>query len=323
MQLPVYDSWELLNEKLINFGGTASSDCTIRSYSGLAPAIWEIAQGTAQFYSHKRSVTLISGRSPYLGPILPFLYKEGFNVQVVSDFGNAKEFVEGLKKDTNFVIFCEDHAVTAETYAVDELDALLNEKKIFSLRVSHSNHLYHHVDVRPYTVRICGYHPQAAIAFVGSKYKAPATIAPLQFWDHDSFIAGVQQIKTSAMSDKDLVHKFESSLPEGYEVLPIRSEKSFDRSLIYNLDIAGEALQNSLASKLKINLEKPGWERNIETTHLCRWGGVSTYRSWWDHCPSEDILRNTLVLSVQIINNPKIISYLQEAQVENRLIIEA
>lgn len=323
MLLSAYDAWEQLNENLTASLSLPAGDYTTRAYTGLAPAIWEIVQGTAQFYSHKQSMVLITGQSPHLAPVLPYLYKDGFNVQTLSAFENTKEFVEGLKKDTNFVIYCEDHPVTGELYEMDELDLLLNEKKIFSLRVSHQNHLYRNIEIRPYTVRICGYHPQAAIALLGSKFKSPSTVAPLQFWDPENFIAGIQAIQKSSKEDSALVKKFESSLPEGYSALKLNGNRCFDRSLIYSNDIAGEALQTSLASKLKVSLQRPGWERNIETTHLCRWGGVSTYQSWWEKRPSDQILRNMLILSLPILENPNLQQYLREAHGENRFVIEA
>ena len=324
MQLMTYDVWEQLNEKLKSSLGLDSSDCTVRAYQGLAPAIWEITQATAQFYSHKRHVALVTGHSPHLHPVLPFLYKDGFHVQMVSRIDDVKAFVEGLKKDTNFVIFCEDHAVTGELYDVEELDALLNEKRIIALRISHQNHYFRDVEIRPYTVRICGYNPRAAIAFSGNKYKAPGTIAPLQYWDPETFITNIQTFRSEAKENESLVKEFEKNIPEGYSVLPMPAKRCFDRSLIYSTDVAGEALQKSLTAMTKITLQKPGWETRIETTHLCRWGGVNTYQSWWDEKrPSDQILRNMLILSPEILANPNINQFLQQAQAESRFVIEA
>lgn len=319
----VYDAWEQLNESLKDALGLSASDCTVRAYQGLAPAIWEITQATAQFYSHKRSVTLVTGNSPHLHPVLPFLYKDGFIVQIVSKIDDAKSFVEGLKKDTNFVIFCEDHAITGETYPVDEIDVLLNEKKITALRISHQNHLYRDIEIRPHTVRICGYNPRSAIAFSGNKYKAPGTMAPLQYWDKETFISNIQTIQKEAQEDESLVKNFEKNLPDGFQVLPMSSSRCFDRSLIYSSTVAGEALQVSLSALMKNNLQKPGWEKMIETTHLCRWGGVGTYQNWWEGRPSDLILRNMLILSTRAIAHPQINQFLQQAQSESQFVIEA
>ncbi len=323
MLLVQFDIWEQLNESLRGQLGFPEGDYSLRSYQGLGPAIWEIVQGTAQFYSHKRNVTLVTGQTPHIAPALPYLYKDGFQVQTPSWPSDMKTFVEALKKDTNFVIYSEDHPVTGEIYDVEELDHLLNEKKIFSLRISHQNHLYKPVEILPYTVRICGYHPSAAIAFVGSKYKAPATMSALLAWDGENFTAGIQSVIKKSKEDENLILQFERNLPSGFQVFKPTGKRSFDRSLIYSLEASGEALQKNIASQMKINLQKPGWESLIETTHLCRWGGVGTYQSWWDQRPSEEILRGLLVLSLDVVKDPHINLYLEKALQESQLLIEA
>lgn len=317
------DVWEPLNESLKISLGFPEGDYSLRAYQGLGPAIWEIVQGTAQFYSHKRSVSLITGQTPHVAPVLPYLYKDGFQVQAQSWPSDIKGFVETLKKDTNFVIYSEDHPVTGEVFEVDEFDRLLNEKKIFSLRVSHQNHLYKSIEILPYTVRICGYNPSAALAFVGSKYKAPATMAPLLAWDAESFSSGIQAVIKKAKEDETLIRNFEKNIPAGFQVLNSAEKRNFDRSLIYSLEASGEALQKNLASQMKITVQKPGWETLIETTHLCRWGGVGTYQAWWDKKPADEVLRGLLILSFEILKDPHVNSYLEKALQESRLLIEA
>ena len=61
----VYDAWEQLNESLKESLGLSNSDCVVRAYQGLAPAIWEITQATAQFYSHKRKYKNTKGFTRY------------------------------------------------------------------------------------------------------------------------------------------------------------------------------------------------------------------------------------------------------------------
>lgn len=310
--LSAFEVWENLNIEIAR-ELQADDTTSVRCYPGLAAAVFESIQSTAQFYSHKRSVALVGGQTPHVQSILPYLYKEGYDVQIAPAGGPTLEWLESLKKDTGFAIFSEDHPVTAELYSVEEIEKFLNDKKIFCFRISHHNHLFRPVELMPYSARICSYDPETAVVLMGLRHKAPALLAPFLSWNEANFLKSFRNAKNSARENRALVEKFETSLPLGLEALLKTENRCFDRALIYSEETGGEALQLFLASKFKVGLEKPAWETRIETTHLCRWGGTKNYDLWWNPRPAESILRGLLILSIEILEHPELKQTLQKA----------
>ena len=109
------ETWETLNST-IKTAWNVPEDVSVRTFSNLPTAVYEVAQGTAQFLSHKRSLAVIKGQSFVFQPLLPYFYKEAYQIQILGhqSLPDVKIWVEALKKDTLFVVFCEDHPVTGE-----------------------------------------------------------------------------------------------------------------------------------------------------------------------------------------------------------------
>jgi hypothetical protein len=312
VDLQAFEIWESLNARMALELRTPA-DTTVRCYAGLGAAVFEIAQGAAQFYSHKRSIAMISGATPHFRSVLPYLFKEGYEVQVAPETGANKEWIDGLKKDTCFALIAEDHAVTGELFELTEIEQALNEKKIFCLKVSHHNHLYREQTLLPYSVRICSYDPQTAVALLGARMKAPAMVASYLDWDAEKFLKSVQDRKSASRENQELIETFEKSLPKGFSALLQTSKRTFDRALIYTEEAGGETLQQFLSSALKMPLQKPGWETRLETTHLCRWGGIRNYDDWWKARPTESILRGLLILGTEVLEHPDMRLSLEKA----------
>jgi hypothetical protein len=316
-----FEVWENLNAlagPLVN----APADCVVRCYQGLALATFELAMATVQFYSHKRSVAMCQGMTPHFQSVLPYLYKEGYEVQIAPEALDAKAWVEGLKKDTLFVLLAEDHAVTGELFDHAELEKLLNEKKIFCFKISHQNHFFRKTDsVMPYSARICGFDPATAVAMVGGKLKAPNLISGALSWEPEAFIKRLESAVHKAVEKRETVEKFEQGLPSGFKALLQTKSRTWDRALIYSEDIAGESLQQYLAGALGLQIGKPGFETLIETTHLCRWGGTTNYDGWWKPRPTESILRGLLLLAPEILDHPGLRAALEKAPQACSLVI--
>ncbi len=316
VDLSSFETWENINAKVAAELQVSSAQ-TVRCFPGLPAAIFEMLISTAQFYSHKRSVAIVGGQTPHMQSVMPYLYKEGYEVQILPAGMSPAQWVDSLRKDTCFAIFCEDHPVTGELFPISDFETSLNEKKIFCFRISHHNHLYQHVDssneIQAYSARICSFDPQTAVAIMGERQKAASMLAPFLSWDENRFLAAVKSSKQSSKENKELVESFESQLPEGFHRLLETEKRCFDRALIYSESAGGESLQNDLARHLKISLQSPSWERQIETTHLCRWGGVGNYDLWWNPRPSDNILRGLLILSLEVLHKPQLKLALQKA----------
>lgn len=319
LDLLPFESWENLNAQ-IKTAMHADVSVETRVYSGLAAAVYELAMGMAQFYSHKRSVGIVPGQTPHYQALLPYLYKEGYEIQFLKEGQDSKTFVDSLKKDTNFVISCEDHPVTGQIYDVDPLDQQLNEKKIYHLRISHQLHFFQKPEIRPYSARICSFNPKTTVALLGAKFKSPPLIAPTMDWSDLAPLQAIQLSVQSAQEDAATVEKIESNLPMGFKPLLTMEPRIFDRALIFSEELGGEAVQQFLASQLNVELKRPSWETQIETTHQCRWGGIPLAESWWKPKPHDDILRGLLILGLETLKNPGFQSALEKAHQECRIV---
>lgn len=272
-------------------------------YHGLGHAIFEITQSTAQFMSHKKSVAFIKGQTPVFDDLLAYYYKETYQVNVLSylQLSNVSEWVENLNKDTNFVVFSEDHPVTGQLYEfTEELDDLLNKKRIWSIRISHFQHLLKAVETRPYSVRLCSYAPDVAVALVGQRFRSPSLLAHNMNWQTEDFIQSLQKARQNHKEDPAAVRKFEAEVAARAEIFfKDHSFRIFDRSVIYFRDVNAEAVAENLFQKLNVSSVE-GWQL-ISTTNMCHWTGTKMFRHWWEPTPPAEMLRGLLVISTQAL----------------------
>jgi hypothetical protein len=304
----------------------------LRIFKGLNHGVYEISVGSNLLLSHKRAVGLVNGNTPFFKDIKQTLFKEGFSVQSINlselcdQKIEAKAWVESLKKDTNYVLFSSDHPVTGELFSLwQKLDQELNEKKIFSFRISHSDWLRDLKDsgfeIRPYSVHLMSVAPDFAFALCGEKFKAVPLMAGNMFWDPATLVADLQKTFANFEEDKSLVQNFEKNLlPANWQPFELKNptERLYDRALICNSGVNAEAvmselLKNISKDQISISQSAPGFLNSVETSSLCRWGGINLYDHWWESKPSDEILRGLLVISAQLIKDTKIKSELEKA----------
>lgn len=289
------EEWERLNEQL-QAEYALSSENSAKIYKGMAHAVFEAAQGTAQFLSHKRSLGVVLGQTPFFNSLLPYFYKEVFGVQTVSHraLTDPAAWVNSLKKDTIFVLLAEDHPVTGELYEYDILDQLLNEKKIYSIRVSHFQHHYEKTPVRPYSVRLCYMTHDLTMAICGERYKTPPLMAPQMSWHPGECLEKLRRILPNRQ-DRKLVEDFERSFDS--TVTPwftAPAARIYDRALLKFPEVSGEALLQRLYDKLQVDSSK--YYDTLDTTNLCRWNHFKTFSDWWDPSPSQEDLASLLIV---------------------------
>lgn len=319
------EQWEQLNLQLKEHFALPDSS-SVRVYKGLAHAAFEVVQGTAQFLSHKRNLGVVKGQTPYFEPLLSSFYKDAYGIQSIShtelfsDETALQTWVDALKKDTSFVLFAEDHPVTGELYPVERLDEMLNEKKIFSIRISHFKHFYDKTSLRPFSVKLCALTLDLAIAICGERFKVPPTLAPHMNWNVDAEMTAVQKLDVPA-EDRTLVESFEASVSDfatpffspadANSVAPVGSNvvsptgsnvvapagannRLYDRVVLKFNDISGEALLNALHTRLQLD---PSLRyQTMDTTNLCRWNHYRTFSSWWEPKPSEESLEGLVII---------------------------
>ncbi len=308
VELPRFETWEELNEELASFLSLPrqiSSQISIRAYRSLSSAAYEICEGASHFFSHKRSMGIVKGNTPVLIPLLSGLYREGYQVQSVGLGALAelsvKDWVEGLKKDTNFVLYASDHPVTGELFHWEELDALLNERKIFSIRISHSDWMRKTSEgdwreslrrIKPYSIYVLGADQHLALAICGEKVKNSPIVTQTLYWDVAQEVKRMESVVDHFCECPPDVLRFEGKLSHGWEKLTTSPQRLFDRSLVYNKEINGEFILNKL--------KKFG---HITTSNLGHWNSPLSFFQWWETVPEPDILRGMLILDARILSS--------------------
>lgn len=297
------ESWEELNDQVKAMLGLESRLRT-RSFYGLSQAVFEISQSAAQFMSHKKAIGVIIGQTAVFESLLPYYYKETYEVQTIlhSDLTNIQEWVDGLKKDTNFVLYSEDHPVTGELYPfADQLDQLLNQKRISSFRISHSHHFHEGIEIRPYTTRICSYNPTAAIAILGERFRAPALMVQNMNWNSSQFLQEMKSAYQGREVNPLLIEKIENDLSEiAQPFFKPGASRIFDRAVCIFPDVSAEALAQLVFKKMGITSEE-GWTK-MSTTNMCHWSAVRMFRHWWVPQPTQEQLRGMLIIGPELIS---------------------
>ena len=297
------DKWDELNDELRSFLNL-SAKVRARAFYGISQAVFEISQSTAHFMSHKKAMAVVKGQTPLFDSLLPYYYKETYKVQVASfqDLSNPAEWVQQLEKDTCFVLIAEDHPVTAEIFPfADELDKLLNEKRIFVFRVSHHKHFYENIELRPYTVRLCSFGPQAAVALLGERFRSPALSAQGFNWDKETFLKSLVEAREGRSLNRLEVEKFEKEIQKSARpwFAATQDSRVYDRAVVIFSDVSGEALAQKTFQKMGVSSQE-GW-RQLETPNQCHWNAVRMFKTWWQPEPSTEDLRGMMVISLPLL----------------------
>ncbi|KYG68222.1 hypothetical protein AZI87_02905 [Bdellovibrio bacteriovorus] len=297
------EAWEELNDQVKAALGLEPK-ARARSFAGIASAVFEISQSTAQFMSHKKAIGVILGQTSVFEGLLPYYYKETYEVAALSHLKlhDVKEWVENLKKETCFVLFAEDHPVTGEIFPfADELDKLLNEKRIFSFRVSHARHFQESITIRPYTVRLCSYAPSVAVAIVGERFRSPAMMAQNMSWQAEAFIKELTEARGEHQSNPLLVENFEKEISAVARLyFSAEATRLFDRAVFSFSDVSAEAVADNLFKKLGIS-KVEGWQK-MASTNMCHWSAIKMFRHWWEPTPSLEQLRGLLIVGLELLN---------------------
>lgn len=295
----------------------------LRIFQGLMPAVFETVFGLALFHSHKKSAVLCKGNTYAFQGVLPYLFKDGFQIQNLS--ANVKHdfqaIVEGLKKDTNFVLLAEDHPTTAELFDFEELEKKLNEQKIFCIRISH--HLWRRnlQKLSPYSVRICSVDPQHAFVQLGEKFKAPTMTTQFIDWRAQNFASILENSVSSFAENKKMVEDFESSLPEGWQAWAFSQQRLYDRAVVFHPNLNAEAVVTALLGQNKFTQQDslPGFPISIESINFARWKTMLKFEDWWEPLPTAEQIRGMIIVDQKLLQNNDLRKALAEVEKQCRI----
>lgn len=294
IDLSSFAAWDDLNEKVqITLGISERVQC----FGSSRQALYEITQSLTQFMTHKRAIGMITGLSPAFHEHLPYYMREGVEIQKSSYKSSIplKEWVEALKKDTNFVVFAADHPVTGEVFEqADELEMLLNNKRIFAIRVFHRPRILEDNQCGAYSVHIHAYKNSCALAVLGNRYRAPHLAAHLQNWDPKNFVH--LQVLTR-VADQKTVELFEAQFLDNVFIKGTAHSRNFDRAILVFPDVNADALFAKLKKHLPESLHE-----GLLTTSSCDLGNLKLFKNWWEPAPSEEVLRGLCIFSLDVLN---------------------
>ncbi len=231
---------------------------------------------------------------------------------VLSAVRPEEAWVKALHKDTVFVLFTEDHAVTAEKYNWDLLDQLLNDRKIFAIRVSHHNHFFNRTSVRPYSVRICSVNGKVVYSVHGDRFKSPPKFAHTIPILAQEIFETFKELESEEREDIESIKRFEAIAAEFSQVYFANSRTNqspatrlWDRSVLIFEDLSADLIIAQILNRnwdwnrdLNLNLK-----HHIATTNLCHLGVINRhiFHGWWEPAPTSEALRGLLILSLDLI----------------------
>lgn len=309
------EQWENIGD-LLRVQFHVPMDQSVRPYKGLGPAVVEIAMSTAQFFAHKRSVSFAKGLTPHIENIIPFYIKEAYQVQSLDpslliklsakDSNLKKEaqseleaWIQSLKKDTLFVVAAEDHPITGEIYDLHDLERLLSDKKIFLIRLSHANHTNQSLgEVSAYSVRICSFGSDLALAIFGSKFKSIGLVSQLMPWSFPDIENKISRFSL-AVQDQQRISNFKTNLKENFYSL--KSDQSLgDRLVLHFQGVSADRLIDILSQSVELQKES-----GLSSAEICKYlwtpnacfnGTFQNESKWWYQGPSAEQQKEMLVV---------------------------
>jgi hypothetical protein len=286
----------------------SASEYEVRCYKGMAAGLLEVFNGTASFLSHKKTVGVIAGQTWAQESLLPHLLRESFQVKTFPvDFLSSPEAAaDQIDSDMSCFLWPEDHPLTGQVFEADAFEEMLNKKRIFSIRISHHAFRTRTLNLRPYAVRLCSVSPDLTVAFLGARFKTPAWIAADEAWSADEIERKISAALNGAAEDERAVADFEGKLTKGWRPLLTAKNRVWDRAVIANADKSGDGVLHELSALLKMPLGVPGDKNAMETLHLCRWGLTMNELSWWQGCPSADLIRGSVILDVSVLSKAEV-----------------
>ncbi len=312
--LRIDSSWETQNKILKEKLQIEHPQVQIGAYYGVGHALIDIFYGVKEFWPIRKHVIVIVDGSPYLIPALRTFTRDNFVVDRISSQNNdiTKEIVEKIKADTLAIIYCSDHIFTGEVWTNSELSKISLQKKIPLIEVNNYSHYYFkQSEYNPFLLSINNYQPDLAIVVAGHRVKYHQHSAALMEWSVIN--TKMNSILNSPKQNQELVVHFEEQVRTN---LTLKSKKIslffdsknlnrlWDRSIV-NLDsIGGDYFINELAKKLGIDLNQPGYEARLETSHLCRWNTLDNFDWWGYKINNSDELKSLISISAEILGDP-------------------
>lgn len=260
-----------------------------RIYQSSDMAMYDIVQSLIHFMPHKNKVAVITRGSHLVDVVTSLALRNQNQIIYKKENENTVAFLETLTSNVHFVYWASENEITGEVYyslsQCEEIRAVLNRKKIFSLQVTSKPALTPVLfprDTASFTLilqnpNIFKFNQESAAVFFSEKQKIPFGLAAIQ----------------------------EMGRPGSFIQLPVARGQDHDRVLVE----CEQALEVKQYLKLTdkeafVANEFPSWVTD-------KWS------LWWPEISQSSILKDTLILSADYVAaNPDYAEKIRQAQNE-------
>lgn len=284
----------------------------IRFYRSQSSALYESVFSTLQFYSHKQTVVLHRGVSPFIQQLEGPLHRDSKKILPV--ILEASE----LEKETAVVVLSADHIVTGQKYATERIEEIAQQARIICIKLIHSKELIRsslQKEIFPYSIELLTWGQGQILVRLGKKCKIHSFFShldPVIQFD----LEADQGFQATSVNSGDVPKAARHRLLEkGWEFFPA-SKVGFGRSFISHSELNSEWVLQQLRVKCsQIDSDL------CESTSLCRWQAGSSFYDWWEGRPSDSFLRGGLVLDSACFDVPGFVDALIELSVDPQFVL--
>lgn len=272
------ETWATLNRQTELELQLDTPKTSAKLYRGLHAGLVEIAFGLARQFPFKKQILYFKGLDPFIDFAALAFLKEGLKVTALgeTELTQVEALKEKLGKETLMVLWSEDDPFLGLLHPLKSLASLLDEAKIFSVRVSHSAFrfrtapsrlLKHQIELQQLQADVC-------VALLGERARFSDWLAEGFQWSEGEFEA-IRRHLVSLSSQQVQVSQFERNLPAGFTAPFREADRIFDRALFNIGNHDAFAFIELLKEQLELlPLQPPGEDPLLETPSLSRWGGI-------------------------------------------------
>ena len=120
--LPDHEGYFRFRDRLRSLEPSIYQDFECFPFFGAYQALFDMTTSLAQTYSHKLSFGVIGGRGPDFEALSVYFSRQGYSFQNYDETTGQtySDWVDGLKKDTLFVVAHLDDALTGRLFELEE-----------------------------------------------------------------------------------------------------------------------------------------------------------------------------------------------------------
>ncbi|HVK60450.1 MAG TPA: hypothetical protein VM432_02820, partial [Bdellovibrionales bacterium] len=186
MRIDILDPqrWNDLNETYRAALGIEESSVFVQVYAGYQHALWETTNALARLFSHKKNIAFTPSIEPSLEPLAAeFSEKEYVIENFTADHLKDEKAIASFVSELLFVVVPQDDSITGRVFDHSGLDAVLKEKRVFKITLSHAAFRSGKIE-RPglFEVKILSLAPDLAVVVAGERTRLKPLLPSRMDW---------------------------------------------------------------------------------------------------------------------------------------------